>query len=121
MVEGSSMEGASLSEEAHCGGPRGRAPLLGTLGYERKTLEMGISPHGGSVGQPGVGSSTSDFERWLKGALEVEHLSLRGSFVKGTWRESSLTGDPEGQVEKTLETGNSFHRSLTGEPGWELN
>ena len=46
------------------------------VGYERKTLEAGISLHGGSVGQPGVGSSTGDFERWLKGALEVEHLSL---------------------------------------------
>jgi len=44
--------------------------------YERKALEMGISLHGGSVGQPGVSSSTRDFKRWLKGALEVEHLSL---------------------------------------------
>jgi hypothetical protein len=38
---------------------------------------MGISLHGGSVGQPGVDSSTRDFEIWLKGALEVECLSLR--------------------------------------------
>jgi hypothetical protein len=30
--------------------------------------------------------------------------------VKGTWRESSLVGDPEGYVEKALETGISFHR-----------
>ena len=45
---------------------------MGTEGYERKALEMGISPHGGSVGQPGVGSSTGDFEIWLKGALGVE-------------------------------------------------
>ena len=28
MVEG---DGASVSEEAQCGGPLGRAPLLGTL------------------------------------------------------------------------------------------
>jgi hypothetical protein len=49
---------------------------VGTLGYERKALETGISLHGVSVGQPGVGSSTGDFERWLKGALEVESLSL---------------------------------------------
>ena len=49
---------------------------MGILGYERKALEMGISLHGVSVGQPGVGSSTRDFERWLKGALEVESLSL---------------------------------------------
>ena len=44
--------------------------------YEKNALETGISLHGGSVRQPGVGSSTGDFERWLKGALEVEHLSL---------------------------------------------
>ena len=39
-------------------------------------MGMGISLYGGSVGQPGVGSSTRDFERWLKGALVVECLSL---------------------------------------------
>jgi len=49
---------------------------------------MGISLHGSSVGQPGVGSSTRDYERWLKGALEVEHLSL--------WElcEENLEGEP---------------------------
>jgi len=44
--------------------------------YERKTLETGISLHGGSVGQPGVDSHTRDFERWLKGALEVGRFFL---------------------------------------------
>jgi hypothetical protein len=68
MVEGGSREGVSLSKEAHCRRPRGRAPLLGALSYERKSL--------GSVEQPGVGSSTGDFERWLKVALEVGHFSL---------------------------------------------
>jgi len=29
LVEGGSREGASLSEEAHCRGLQGRAPLLG--------------------------------------------------------------------------------------------
>jgi len=75
---------------------------------------MGISPHGGSVGQPGEDSSTGDFEIWLKGALGVECLSLSlslcGSSVKGTWREGSLAGDPERYAEKALETGISFHR-----------
>ena len=46
------------------------------VNYERKALEMSISLHGGSVGQPGMGSSTGDFQRWLQGALEVERLSL---------------------------------------------
>ena len=46
------------------------------VGYEKKALETSISLHAGSVGQPGVGSSTGDFESWLKGTLEVEYLSL---------------------------------------------
>jgi len=49
MVEGGSREGASLSEEAHCGGPLGKAPLLGTLGYEKlwglASLLMGAQFH----------------------------------------------------------------------------
>ena len=39
---------------------------------------MGIFPHGGPIGQPGGDSSTGDFEKWLKGALGVERLSLSG-------------------------------------------
>ena len=46
------------------------------VGYERKALGTGISLHGGSGGKPGMGSSTGDFERWLKGALEVGRLSI---------------------------------------------
>jgi hypothetical protein len=85
MGEGGSRNVSSLSEEAHCGGPRGRAPLLGTLGYERKALGMGISLHWGSVGQRGVGSSTGDFERWLKGALGMKRLSLKRLSAEGLW------------------------------------
>ena len=44
--------------------------------YEGKALRMGISSHGGSVGQPGVGSSTGDFLIWLRRALGVECLSV---------------------------------------------
>jgi len=71
---------------------------------------MGICLHGGLVGQPGVGLSTGDFERWLKGALDVECLSLCGSSLKGPWREGSFAGDPEGYVEGAPEMGISFHR-----------
>jgi len=81
---------------------------------------MGISLHGGSDGQTGVSSSTGDFEIRLKGALEVECLSLFGSPVKGTWREGFLAGDPEEYIKKTLETGISFQRSPFGEPGGGL-
>jgi len=65
-----------ISDEAQCRGPRGRAPLMGTLGFERKALRTDISLHGGSVGQTGVGSTTGDFERRLMEALEVKRLSL---------------------------------------------
>jgi hypothetical protein len=68
----------------------------GPEGYERKVVGMSIFPQGGSVGQPGVGSSNRDFEIWLKGALGVECLSVYGSSVKGTWRKGFLAGDPEG-------------------------
>jgi len=43
--------------------------------------------------------------------------SLHECSVKGTWREGSLVGDPEGQAEKALETGIYFHRGPAGESG----
>ena len=47
MDEGGSRNGAFLSE-AQCGGPLGRAPLLGTVeDMLRKTPDMGISLHRG--------------------------------------------------------------------------
>jgi hypothetical protein len=58
---------------------------------------MGFSLHGDSVGQPGVGSSSGDFEMFLKGSLGVESLSL-WELCEGNWREGSLAGDPEGYV-----------------------
>jgi hypothetical protein len=78
--------------------------------------------YGGSVGQPGVGSSTGDFEIWLKGALEVESLSLAvslcGSSVEGTWRGGgSFSKVPEGYERKTLGTGTSLHGGSAGQPG----
>ena len=41
-------------------------------GYKRKDVGMGIPLYGGSVGQPGVVSSTRDFEIWLKGLGALE-------------------------------------------------
>ena len=37
----------------------------------------------------------------------MKSLSLS---LKGTWKEGSLAGDPEGYVENALETGISFHK-----------
>jgi len=50
---------------------RGGSIARGPEGYKRKALWMGNPLYGGSVGQPGVGSFTGDFEIRLKGALEV--------------------------------------------------
>jgi hypothetical protein len=73
MDEEGTRNGASLSEEAHCGEARGRSLLMR---YETKALGTGISLHGNSVGQTGLGSSSGNFERWLKGALDVGRLSV---------------------------------------------
>jgi len=49
--------------EALLGKPGGGGSFAGgPERHERKALGMGISSHGGSVGQPGVGPSTGDFE-----------------------------------------------------------
>jgi len=68
--------GISLYGGSVRGTCRGGAFAKGPEGYERKALGMGMSLHGGSVGQTGVRSSTRDFDIWLKGALEVGCLSL---------------------------------------------
>jgi hypothetical protein len=53
-----------------------RAPLLGDLKAIKGRLWEWASLFMGAVGQLGVGSSTRNFEIWLKGALVVECLSL---------------------------------------------
>ena len=56
--------GVSLSEEAQCGGPLGRAPLLGTLeNMLRKAPDTGISLYRGPVGEPGEDSLAGTFKR----------------------------------------------------------
>jgi hypothetical protein len=35
---------------------------------------------------------SGDFERYVKRALEVEHLSLQRGFVRGNWRGVSFLG-----------------------------
>jgi len=64
MDEGGSRNTAFLSEETQCGGPRGRAPLLGTLeDMLRKVLDTGISLHRGPTGETGRDSLAGTFER----------------------------------------------------------
>jgi hypothetical protein len=75
----------------------------------------GISFHGVSVGQPGVGLSTGHFERWLKGALEVGHFSLL-ELCKGNLEGGLPFWGPWRIGKKALEMGISFHRARAGEP-----
>jgi hypothetical protein len=62
------------------------------------------------------GSYTGDFEKLMKGGLETERLTLRES-CEGNLEGVSFNGEPGGYVEKTLETGISFHRGHAGEHG----
>ena len=51
-----------------------------------KVLETGISFCMGPVlGNLEEGSSTGDFESWMKGALRMEHLSLKRLHGGGLW------------------------------------
>jgi hypothetical protein len=45
------------------------------------------------------GSSTGDFERWMKGSLGMERFSLKRLSAEGLW-EGSFTGDPGRYVKK---------------------
>ena len=70
------------------------------------------------LGNLEVGSFTRDFERWMKGALEVERLSLR-ELCEGNLEGvgAPLLGTLEEVKRKALEMGISLHSSPTGEPG----
>jgi len=46
-----------------------------------------------------------------EGGLWKWGVSLCGSFVRGTWKEGSFTGDPETLLIKALATGNSLHKA----------
>jgi len=66
---------------------------------------MGISFHGGPpAGEPGRGSSTKDFERWMK----------EGSRNGGLLSEEAQCGVPLGRAPLL---GISLHRCPFGEPG----
>jgi len=68
-----------------------------------------LGPHLGNLEE---GSSTVDFESWMKGALRMKHLSLT-RLCGGDLRGSSLTGDPGRYVSlrmwASLSMGAPFH------------
>jgi hypothetical protein len=72
------------------------------VSYERKVLEAYISLH-----EPSWANWSRLIYRGLGEMVEKGSggaSSLHGNSVKGIWREGSLAGNPEGQVEKALET-----------------
>ena len=87
LVERDSGGGVSLSMVALWREPGGRAPLLGTLKDRQKRLRRRASISiEALLGKLLVGgSSTGDFERWMKGALGMEHSSLKRFSVEGLW------------------------------------
>jgi len=80
MDERGCRNGVFLSEEAECGGPLGRAPLLRTLEDRlRKAQDTGISLHRGPVGEHGGDSLAGTFERkgWYIWVLSLTQRTLR--------------------------------------------
>ena len=93
------VERLSLLEPCE-GNLEGGLPCWDPEGYVEKALETGISFHRGPVwGTWKGGSTTGDFERWMKGALGMEYLSLKRLRLGGLGR-SCFTGDPGIYVSK---------------------
>ena len=60
--------------------------MLGTLEDRLKRLWRWASLSiGAPLGNLEGGSSTRDFERWMKGALGIEHFSLKRLSAEGLW------------------------------------
>jgi len=72
---------------------------------------------GAMLGNLEGGSSTSDFERWMKGALGMEHFSLKRLSAEGLWGGLLYWGPLEDTLQKALDTGIFLHRGPIGEPG----
>jgi hypothetical protein len=73
LKDGVSRNTAFLSEEAQCGEPLGRAPVLGTLEDMLRAPDTGISLHRGPFMSEGTcnkegGSYTGDFELRMEGS-----------------------------------------------------
>jgi hypothetical protein len=63
-----------------------RAPLLGILEDRYKRLWKGAYLSiGAPLGNLEGGSSTRDFERWMKKPLEMERFSLKRLNAEGLW------------------------------------
>jgi hypothetical protein len=107
-----------LHIRAPLGNPGGRGASTGNpVGYERNALEVGNSLHGSSVGQIGVGSSTGDFERWLKRALEVEQLSM-GALCREPGGRAPLLGTLKDRQKRLWRQASISIRAPLGNMKW---
>jgi len=78
---------------------------------------MGTSLHRGHTGTHGGRGFCSPGTLIVEGGLWKWSISLYGCSVRGTGNGGTSTGNPEGYVEKALNTDISLHRGLTGEIG----
>jgi hypothetical protein len=88
---------------------RGGSFARGPEGYERRLWGQESLFMGAQLGNQEWDNLPGSLRYGRKG-LWMWCVSLCGSSVKGTWREGSLAGNPEGYLEKALEMGISFHR-----------
>ena len=67
--------------------PGGRAPLLGILEERQKRLWRCASLSiAASLGNLEGGSSTGEFESWMKGVLRMERFCLNRLSAEGQWK-----------------------------------
>ena len=76
---------------------------------QKKALKTGVSLRRGPLGNLEEGSSTGDFERWMKGALGIVFLSLKRLRGGGSGGEASSLGTLEDMLRKSPDMGISVH------------
>jgi hypothetical protein len=80
---------------------------------------MGISLHRNPLWKPGGGGGYWEIWEIVEGEPCKRNISPCGGCITGTWRESSLTGDPDEYVEKGSGNGHlSSLGSMLGNLEW---
>jgi hypothetical protein len=89
-------------------------------GYVQKVLEMGISFHRAPFGDLEESLPTGDFERWMKGALGMKHLSLKRLSGEGFEGRPPLLGTVEDMLRKAPDPSLSIGAPLGLRRTWNL-
>jgi hypothetical protein len=69
-------------------------PCWGPWRIGRKALEKGIYFHRSPNGEPDSRIVYRGFERWMKGAVGMERLSMKRLSAEGGWGGLFVTADP---------------------------